>query len=168
MGEWDQKLQRTHLERGNNLLQVRVLFLFFVFLSDISGKQSNLRFVFSLPPLEGARLNQRTRGNPLELLDLHRGRETKNIIIYDRDTKTRKLRTLETPNCAFFYCCEFGVLWGKKQQQSRLFLVGQETTIPRDIKTGIGAMTKRPQTFVLIIIQMKSIDMKYIAKRRKL
>lgn len=60
MGEWDQKLQRTHLERGNNLLQVRVLFLFF--LSDISGNQSNLRFLFSLPPLEGACLNQRLVG----------------------------------------------------------------------------------------------------------
>lgn len=79
-------------------------------------------------------------------------------------TKTRKLQKLETPNCAFY----IAVNWKKKETQSRLFPVRQEATISRDIKTGSGAVTKPPQVFVLIIMQMKSIDTEYIAKHRKL
>lgn len=80
-------------------------------------------------------------------------------------TKTRKLQKLETPNCAFYISENWEE---KKESQSRLFPVGQEATISRDIKTGSGAMTKPRQVFVLIIMQMKSIDIEYIAKHRKL
>ena len=184
---WLSDSSRKSVETRGRTISILFIYLFF-FLFFFSNCVVTRRRMFE----------SKGHGNPLEPFNLHNssdGRGTEGTDTNNIMTKWYRQRPenckLETQNCAFF--CGGGrgeeeeeLLWiGKRKKkkktepQSRLFLFATQTRaafkrqqISPDINKrhweGWSSVPWGEKTFVLILWKMKSIDIEYMSKHRKL